>query len=59
MFKDISIKGKILILSLITIIAVSVAIAIASIYSIKEFSNKNIERRGRKRDGFYILNSSF
>ncbi|MBP9490692.1 MAG: cache domain-containing protein [Aliarcobacter sp.] len=43
MFKEISIKGKILILSLITIVVVSVAIAIASIYSIKEFSNKNIE----------------
>jgi len=43
MFKNISIKGKILFLSLITIIVVSVAIAVDSIYSIKNFSNKNIE----------------
>ena len=43
MFKDISIKGKILLLSLITIIIVSVAIAVDSIYSIKDFSAKNIE----------------
>ena len=43
MFKDISIKGKILLLSLITIVIVSVAIAVDSIYSIKSFSNKNIE----------------
>mgnify|MGYP000113594357 CR=1 FL=1 len=43
MFKDISIKGKILLLSLITIVIVSVAIAVDSIYSIKNFSNKNIE----------------
>jgi methyl-accepting chemotaxis protein len=41
--KDISIKGKILLLSLITIIIVSIAIAIDSIYSIKSFSDKNIE----------------
>ena len=43
MFKNISIKGKILLLSLVTIIIVSIAIAIDSIYSIKNFSNKNIE----------------
>ena len=43
MFKEISIKGKILLLSLITIIIVSVAIAVDSIYSIKSFSAKNIE----------------
>lgn len=43
MLKDISIKGKILLLSLITIIIVSIAIAIDSIYSIKSFSDKNIE----------------
>ena len=43
MFKDISIKGKILLLSLITIMIVSIAIAVDSIYSIKKFSNKNIE----------------
>jgi len=39
-----SIKGKILILSLITIIVISVAITIDSIYSIKNFSNENIEK---------------
>ena len=43
MFSNISIKGKILILSLITIIVISVAIAINSIFSIKTFSNENIE----------------
>ena len=43
MFSNISIKGKILILSLITIIVISVAIAINSILSIKSFSNENIE----------------
>ena len=43
MFKNISIKGKILLLSLMTIIIVSIAIAIDSIYSIKSFSDKNIE----------------
>jgi methyl-accepting chemotaxis protein len=44
MFKNISIKGKILLLSLVTIIVVSIAIAVDSIYSIKSFSNKNIEK---------------
>ncbi len=43
MFQNISIKGKILLLSLVTIIVVSLAIAINAIYSIKNFSNKNIE----------------
>ena len=43
MFKNISIKGKILLLSLMTIIIVSIAIAIDSIYSINSFSDKNIE----------------
>ena len=43
MFENISIKGKILFLSLVTIIVVSVAIAVDSIYSIKNFSSKNIE----------------
>ena len=43
MFKNISIKGKILLLSLITIVIVSFAIAVDAIYSIKNFSNKNIE----------------
>ena len=44
MFSNMSIKGKILILSLITIIVISVAITIDSIYSIKNFSNENIEK---------------
>jgi methyl-accepting chemotaxis protein len=39
-----SIKGKILILSLISIIVISVAITIDSIYSIKKFSKENIEK---------------
>ncbi len=43
MFKNISIKGKILLLSLVTIIIVSLAIAINSIISIKNFSNENVE----------------
>ncbi|CAM3959129.1 cache domain-containing protein [Arcobacter cloacae] len=43
MFSNISIKGKILILSLITIVVISVAIAVNSIFSIKSFSNENIE----------------
>ena len=44
MFSNMSIKGKILILSLITIIVVSVSITIDSIYSIKKFSKENIEK---------------
>ncbi len=44
MFNNISIKGKILFLSLITIVVVSLAIAVDSIYSIKSFSDKNIEK---------------
>lgn len=44
MFSNISIKGKILILSLITIIVISIAIAINSIFSIKSFSDENIEK---------------
>ncbi|MDD3008716.1 MAG: cache domain-containing protein [Arcobacter sp.] len=43
MFSNMSIKGKILILSLITIIVISVAITIDSIYSIKKFSKDNVE----------------
>ncbi len=43
MLNNISIKGKILILSLLTIIIVSVSIAVDAIYSIKHFSSKNIE----------------
>jgi len=44
MFSNMSIKGKILILSLITIIVISVAITVDSIYSIKKFSKDNIEK---------------
>ena len=43
MFKNLSIKSKILLLSLITIIVVSISIAIDSIYSIQKLSSKNIE----------------
>ena len=43
MFKNLSIKGKILILSLATIIIIAFAIAVDSIISIKNFSNKNVE----------------
>lgn len=43
MFENISIKGKVLLLSLTTIIVISLAITINSIYSIKKFSDKNIE----------------
>ena len=44
MFRNISIKGKLLLLSLITIIVVSLSIAIDSIYSINKLSNENINR---------------
>ena len=44
MFRNISIKGKLLFLSLITIIVVSLAIAINSIYSINKLSEENINR---------------
>ena len=44
MFRDISIKGKLLLLSLITIIVVSLSITIDSIYSINKLSNENINR---------------
>ena len=40
---NLSIKSKILILSLVTIIAISLAIAVDSILSIKKFSKKNVE----------------
>ena len=43
MFENISIKGKVLLLSLTTIIVISLAITINSIYSISKFSDKNIE----------------
>ena len=42
MLANISIKGKLLIISLITIIVVSLSIAISSIYSINKLSNENI-----------------
>ncbi len=44
MFRNISIKGKLLLLSLITIIVVSLAITIDSIYSINKLSTENINR---------------
>ena len=44
MFRDISIKGKLLLLSLITIIVVSLSITIDSLYSINKLSNENINR---------------
>ena len=43
MSKNLSIKSKILLLSLITIVVVSISIAIDSIYSIQKLSSKNIE----------------
>ena len=43
MFKNLSLKLKVLILSFVTIIVISFAIAIDSIYSIKSFSNESIE----------------
>ena len=44
MFRDISIKGKLLLLSLITIIVVSLSVTIDSLYSINKLSNENINR---------------
>jgi len=44
MLANLSIKGKILILSLITIIVVSVSIAVNSIYSINKLSEENINK---------------
>ena len=43
MLNNLSIKGKLLILSLLTIIIVSISIAVDAVYSIKHFSSKNIE----------------
>ena len=43
MFKNLSIKVKLLLLALVTIVLVSLAIAINSLYSIKNFSNENVE----------------
>ncbi len=43
MLGNMSIKAKVLILSLLTIIVISVAVAINSIYSIKKFSDNSIE----------------
>ena len=42
MFRNISIKGKLLIISLVTIVVVSLSIAISSIYSINKLSDENI-----------------
>jgi methyl-accepting chemotaxis protein len=44
MLGNVSIKGKLLILSLVTIILVSLSIAIDSIYSINKLSNENINK---------------
>ena len=44
MFTNISIKAKLLILAIITIVFVSFSIAITSIYSINEVSQENVER---------------
>ena len=43
MFKNMSIKGKILTLSLATIVIIAFAFALDSIISIKNFSSKNVE----------------
>ncbi len=43
MFKNLSLRLKVLILSFITIVAISFAIAFDAIYSIKSFSNESIE----------------
>ena len=43
MFNNMSLKLKVLILSFVTIIIISLAIAIDAIYSIKSFSNESIE----------------
>tara|TARA_B100001063_G_scaffold146646_1_gene136894 strand:- start:5694 stop:8579 length:2886 start_codon:yes stop_codon:yes gene_type:complete len=50
MFKNMSIKVKLLILALCTILLVSLSIAIQSIYSINEFSHENVDRY--KKDSY-------
>ena len=50
MFKNISIKAKLLILALCTILLVSLSIAIQSIYSINEFSHDNVDKY--KKDSY-------
>ena len=44
MLKNISIKAKLLILSIATIVLISIIIAIDSIYSLKSFSSETIEK---------------
>ena len=44
MSKNISIKAKLLILSIATIVLISIIIAIDSIYSLKSFSSETIEK---------------
>lgn len=44
MYANISIKAKLLILALSTIVFVYLSIAISSIYSINEFSHENVEK---------------
>ncbi len=43
MINNISIKAKLLILSILTIVIISLAVAFVAIYSIKEYSNEGIE----------------
>ena len=50
MFKNISIKVKLLVLALCTILLVSLSVAIQSIYSINEFSHKNVDKY--KKDSY-------
>ena len=50
MLKNISIKAKLLILALFTIVLVSISIAVESIYSIKQFSHENVEKY--KKDSY-------
>ena len=41
--KDLSIKAKLLLISLVAIVIVSISIAVESIYSLKKLSKQNIE----------------
>ncbi len=50
MYANISIKAKLLILALSTIVFVYLSVAISSIYSINEFSDENVEKY--KKDAY-------
>jgi len=50
MFKSMSIKVKLLILALCTILLVSLSVAVQAIYSINEFSHENVEKY--KKDSY-------